>query len=95
MHTVHLAPMGYVYDGTLNRQGQPVAIGGFRKPTVTFCGIAVPELVSVSPSASSFNPVKVALPHDHEAACKTCLQSLAGKEWQGQPRPDQVQPLLF
>ncbi len=78
---VHLAPMGYVYDGTLNRQRQPQAQGGFVRPDVTFCGISVAQAVK--------EPVKVMLPHDHDDACKTCLKALARKQ------TDQVQPLLF
>ncbi len=95
---VHLAPMGYVYDGTVNRIGQKVAAGAYRPPHTTFCGLSVASLAtggpnSVSPTRSpreAFRePVKVALPHDHENACKLCLKMLAGKE------TDQVQPLLF
>jgi hypothetical protein len=78
---VHLAPMGYVYDVTPNRVGQLNAVGGYRAPTTTLCGLDTSKLLR--------EPVKVVLPHDHSGACRECLTGLASKQ------TDQVQPLLF
>jgi hypothetical protein len=78
---VHLAPMGYVYDSSLNRVGQPNAIGGYQPPVATLCGLDTRKLLR--------EPVKVVLPHDRSDACRECLTGLASK------RTDQVQPLLF
>lgn len=77
---VHLAPMGYVYDGSLSRSGQPLAVGGYQPPDVTLCGVKVGD---------ERRAVKVVLPHDHADACGDCLRALPSKI------TDQVQPLLF
>jgi len=82
--------MGYVYDGTRNRVGQPNAVSGYRPPERTFCGLSVAQVAAGA--IGERGPVKVVLPHDHDGACRACLKALASKD---QDRPDQVQPLLF
>jgi hypothetical protein len=76
---IHLAPVGSVYVPDTDNQGRKClrATQTITTPKETLCG---------EPASLGKDTV---LPHDHPAACKTCLNALPTNQH------ERVQPLMF